>query len=187
MLWPFSMPPEIKDESDINIGFYHKSNIGLLKHVYRRGLKVRYGPTMQCVSGMHYNFSIETKSLKIITKSNNQKDIDTAYLGLIRNFKRLFWFILMEFGQTNVVNNSFVKGRKHKLEKFNSKDLYFKDSTSLRMSDIGYQSKAQKNLNIKYNSLEEFLKKIRNAIKIPYKDFDKRGLLDPDNEYQLSK
>ena len=184
MLWPFSMPPEIKDESDINIGFYHKSNIGLLKHVYRRGLKVRYGPTMQCVSGMHYNFSIETKSLKIITKSNNQKDIDTAYLGLIRNFKRLFWFILMEFGQTNVVNNSFVKGRKHKLEKFNYKDLYFKDSTSLRMSDIGYQSKAQKNLNIKYNSLEEFLKKIRNAIKIPYKDFDKRGLLDPDNEYQ---
>ena len=44
MLWPFSMPPKIENESDINLGYYHQSNIGLLKHVYRRGLKVRYGP-----------------------------------------------------------------------------------------------------------------------------------------------
>ena len=56
VLWPFSMPPRIKKESDIHLGYYHQSNIGLLKHVYRRGLKVRYGPTMQCVSGMNYNF-----------------------------------------------------------------------------------------------------------------------------------
>ena len=47
MLWPFSMPPKIKDESEINLGYYHQSGIGLLKHVYRRGLKVRYGATMQ--------------------------------------------------------------------------------------------------------------------------------------------
>ena len=58
MLWPFSMPPRIENESDINLGYYHQSNIGLLKHVYRRGLKVRYGSTMQCISGMHYNFSL---------------------------------------------------------------------------------------------------------------------------------
>ena len=45
MLWPFSMPPYIENESDINLGYYHQSNIGLLKHVYRRGLKVRYGST----------------------------------------------------------------------------------------------------------------------------------------------
>ena len=30
MLWPFSMPPQIKDESDINLGFYHQSNIRFL-------------------------------------------------------------------------------------------------------------------------------------------------------------
>ena len=58
MLWPFSMPPKIKDENEINLGYYHQSGIGLLKHVYRKGLKVRYGAAMQCVSGMHYNFSI---------------------------------------------------------------------------------------------------------------------------------
>ena len=184
MLWPFSMPPQIKDESDINLGFYHQSNIGLLKHVYRKGLKVRYGPTMQCVSGMHYNFSIKKDSLSILTKSSIQKDIDEAYLGLIRNFKRLFWFVLLEFGQTNVVDSSFINNREHKLEKLNSSDMYLENATSLRMSDIGYQSKAQKGLNIKYNSLSGFLQKIRDAITIPYKEFDDLGLLDSDNEYQ---
>ena len=184
MLWPFSMPPQIKDESDINLGFYHQSNIGLLKHVYRKGLKVRYGPTMQCVSGMHYNFSIKKDSLSILTKSSIQKDIDEAYLGLIRNFKRLFWFVLLEFGQTNVVDSSFVNNREHKLEKLNSNDMYLENATSLRMSDIGYQSKAQKGLNIKYNSLSGFLQKIRDAITIPYKEFEDLGLLDSDNEYQ---
>ena len=87
MLWPFSMPPIIKDESAINLGYYHQSNIGLLKHVYRRGLKTRYGPTMQCVSGMHYNFSLKKESLQKLINDTDQCAIDDAYLGLIRNFK----------------------------------------------------------------------------------------------------
>ena len=138
---------------------------------------------MQCVSGMHYNFSINPDSLAFLTNSNHQVDIDEAYLGLIRNFKRLFWFVLLEFGQTNVVDKSFVNNREHKLEKLNSNDMYLLDATSLRMSDIGYQSKAQKDLNIKYNSLSGFLKKIKDAITVPYKDFEALGLLDSNNEY----
>ena len=43
--------------------------------------------------------------------------------------------------------------------------MYQKNATSLRMSDIGYVSDAQ-NLDIKYNSLEEF-RKIRSAITDP--------------------
>ena len=184
MLWPFSMPPKIENESDINLGYYHQSNIGLLKHVYRRGLKVRYGPTMQCVSGMHYNFSIKPESLSIFTQSNDQENINKAYLGLVRNFKRIFWFILSEFGQTNIVDKSFINGRKHNLEKLNNEDMYLKDATSLRMSEIGYQSKAQRDLDIKYNSLESFLKKIKDAITIPYPEFEDRGLRDAEENYQ---
>mgnify|MGYP001221065238 CR=1 FL=1 len=183
MLWPFSMPPRIKKESDINLGYYHQSNIGLLKHVYRRGLKVRYGPTMQCVSGMHYNFSIKPSSLFIFNGSNDQKDIDSAYLGLIRNFKRLFWFVLSEFGQTNVVDKSFIKNRKHILKKLNEEDMYLKDATSLRMSEIGYQSKAQKDLDIKYNSLNGFLEKIKHAITVPYSEFEEKELKDSEGNY----
>ena len=183
MLWPFSMPPKIENESDINLGYYHQSKIGLLKHVYRRGLKVRYGPTMQCVSGMHYNFSIKPESLSIFTQSNDQENINKAYLGLVRNFKRIFWFILSEFGQTNIVDKSFINGRKHNLEKLNNEDMYLKDATSLRMSEIGYQSKAQRDLDIKYNSLESFLNKIKDAITIPYPEFEARGLKDANENY----
>ena len=183
LLWPFSMPPKIQDESKINIGYYHKSNIGLLKHVYRRGLKVRYGATMQCVSGMHYNFSLHPRSLNNIVGSNDQKDIDETYLSLIRNFKRNFWFVLLEFGQTNVVDKSFVNNRDNNLSILNKSDLYLAKATSLRMSEIGYQSSAQKNLQIKYNSLDGFLKKIKNAITLPFEDFNKIGLLDEHDEY----
>ncbi len=183
MLWPFSMPPRIKKESDINLGFYHQSNIGLLKHVYRRGLKVRYGPTMQCVSGMHYNFSIKPSSLSIFNGSSDQKNIDSAYLGLIRNFKRLFWFVLSEFGQTNIVDKSFIKNREHILKELNEEDMYLKNATSLRMSEIGYQSKAQKDLGIKYNSLSGFLEKIKNAITVPYPEFEKKELKDHEGNY----
>ena len=119
---------------------------------------------MQCVSGMHYNFSIKPSSLSIFNGSSDQKNIDSAYLGLIRNFKRLFWFVLSEFGQTNVVDKSFIKNREHILKELNEEDMYLKNATSLRMSEIGYQSKAQKDLGIKYNSLSGFLEKIIVAI-----------------------
>tara|TARA_B100001250_G_scaffold332348_1_gene297732 strand:- start:5587 stop:7092 length:1506 start_codon:yes stop_codon:yes gene_type:complete len=183
MLWPFSMPPKIKDESKINLGYYHESGIGLLKHVYRKGLKVRYGSTMQCVSGMHYNFSLKQDSISTLTGSCNQKDFNETYLGLIRNFKRMYWYVLCEFGQTNVVDKSFVKNRNHNLEELNRDDMYLKHATSLRMSEIGYQSKAQKSLDIKYNSLERFLNKIKSAITDPYEEFKEKGLKDSKGEY----
>ena len=183
MLWPYSMPPKIKDESDINLGYYHQSGIGLLKHVYRRGLKIRYGATMQCVSGMHYNFSLKQSSFKSLIDDFNQKNIDELYLGLIRNFKRIYWFVLTEFGQTNVVDKSFVKNRDHNLNQLNQEDMFLKDATSLRMSEIGYQSKAQKNLDIKYNSLDGFLKEIKKAITVPYEEFEEKGLKDSNGEY----
>ena len=187
LLWPFSMPPKIKNEDDINLGYYHHSNIGLLKHVYRKGLKVRYGATMQCVSGMHYNFSIEKNSLSKFTNSSEKEIIDEAYLGLIRNFKRLYWFVLLMYGQTNVVDNSFIKNREHNLNKFNFEDMYLQDATSLRMSEIGYQSKAQKNLDIKYNSLSSFLKEIKKAITRAEKlDPDKEALFIIQDEKEMS-
>ena len=184
MLWPLSMPPKIENESEINLGYYHQSGIGLLKHVYRRGLKARYGPTMQCVSGMHYNFSLKQASFTDLVESPNQKKISEAYLGLIRNFKRVYWFVLCEFGQTNVVDKSFVKNREHNLKELNKSDMFLKHATSLRMSEIGYQSEAQKSLNIKYNSLEGFLRKIKKAIEVSHKEFADKGLKDSDEEYQ---
>ena len=182
MLWPFSMPPKIEDEAKINIATYGKTNMGRLKHVYRKGLAIRYGKTMQCVSGIHYNFSISDKSLQHLGYSS-QNEKNKAYLNLIRNFKRLFWFVLIEFGNSPVVDKSFVAGRANDLDILNESDLFKPYATSLRMSDIGYQSKAQKNLNFKYNDLDAFLSELKNAIINPYSDFEKLGLKDNDDKF----
>ena len=40
LLWAFSMPPKISDESSIRIAEYGTSNIGKLKNIYRKGLPV---------------------------------------------------------------------------------------------------------------------------------------------------
>ena len=183
MLWPFSMPPRIGNESDIKIATYGRTNMGKLKHVYRRGLAIRYGKTMQCVSGIHYNFSIADKSFRQLG-CMSQEDKNNAYLDLIRNFKRLFWFVLIEFGSSPVVDKSFVAGRDNDLDFLNKSDLFKPNATSLRMSDIGYQSKAQKNLNFKYNDLDTFLLELKKAIVNPYPEFKELGLKDSENNFQ---
>ena len=183
-LWPYSMPPKIKSESEINIATYGDTNMGKLKHIYRKGLAIRYGKTMQCVSGIHYNFSLSDESLKKFLGISNQEDKSKAYLGLIRNFKRLFWFVLLEFGNSAVVDKTFVSRRNNDLEELNSSDLFQKDATSLRMSDIGYQSQAQKNLDFKYNDLASFLDELKTGIIMPHPEFQKLGLQDENGKYQ---
>jgi len=86
-----------------------------------------------------------------------------------------------------VIDKSFVDGREHDLEPLNNSDLFKEGATSLRMSEIGYQSKAQKNLNIKYNNLDEFLEEVKSAITTPYPEFEKLGLKDSEgNFHQIS-
>ena len=46
-LWSPSMPCPLPAEEDIPIAWYGTSNIGQLKYVYRKGLALRYGRTMQ--------------------------------------------------------------------------------------------------------------------------------------------
>ena len=58
VLWTNSMPCFIADESEIRIAEFGSSNIGRLKNIYRKGLRVRYGSIMQCVAGIHYNFCL---------------------------------------------------------------------------------------------------------------------------------
>ena len=50
MLWGVSMPGELPSEQEIEIAWYGTSNLGMLKHVYRRGLALRYGKAMQCIA-----------------------------------------------------------------------------------------------------------------------------------------
>ena len=104
---------------EIQIAEYGVSNTGRLKNIYRRGLRERYGSAMQCVSGIHYNFSLSKKSWQDFFNQNesNQTEIDRAYFGLIRNVKRNYWLIAYLFGASPICHQSFLQKREHELIK----------------------------------------------------------------------
>ena len=178
ILWNFSMPCAFKNEKEIRIAEYGNSNSGMLKHIYRKGLRLRYGSIMQCVSGIHYNFSLTKDSWKILDKNSDQDYINERYLGAIRNIKRNFWFILEQFGASPLMHKSYLYEREHSLKKYNSNDLFLPYATSLRMSDVGYQSNIQDSLKISYNNLDEFINTLIKGIKTPIKKFKDIGMFD---------
>ena len=62
--------------------------------------------------------------------------------------------------------------------KYHENDLFLPYATSLRMSDVGYQSSIQNDLRISYNNLDEFINAIIRGIKTSVQDFQDIGLLD---------
>ena len=85
VIWPGSIPCSIQNEADIRIANYGTSNSGRLKELYRIGLSYRYGSMMQCVSGIHYNFSLNKDFFKKWQGSHAafQPFQDDKYLSLI--------------------------------------------------------------------------------------------------------
>jgi len=178
ILWNFSMPCAFQSEQEIKIAEYGNTNSGMLKHIYRKGLRLRYGSIMQCVSGIHFNFSLSEDSWNTLAKSPNQSFINQKYLGAIRNIKRNFWFLLERLGASPIAHESYLLNREHSLSKHGNNDLFLPFATSLRMSDVGYQSSMQNALKINYNNLDEFIDAIVKGINTPVKDFEEIGLVD---------
>ena len=178
ILWNFSMPCAFNNEKEIKIAEYGSTNSGMLKHIYRKGLRLRYGSIMQCVSGIHFNFSLSESSWEPLTRNSDQSFINQKYLGAIRNIKRNFWFLLDRLGASPITHESYLLNREHSLIKHGKNDLFFPYATSLRMSDVGYQSSIQNALKINYNNLDEFIDAIIKGIKTPIKSFENMGLFN---------
>ena len=131
------MPGLLPEEADIPIARYGSSNIGRLKYVYRQGLALRYGKTMQCIAGIHYNFSLAEGIWPLLQQldgdSQSARDYQSAaYIALIRNFRRYSWLLMYLFGASPALDASFLRGRPHQLQQLDG------DSQSAR----DYQSAA---------------------------------------------
>ncbi|MCK5121689.1 MAG: glutamate--cysteine ligase [Methylococcales bacterium] len=184
MLLSASMPCGINGDESIPIAKYGDSNIGQMKHIYRQGLWHRYGRTMQAIAGIHFNYSVPKALWPVLhAQSQSKKElndfISEAYFGLIRNFQRQGWLILYLFGASPAICKSFFKSRPHLMAEFDEFDqytLYHPYATSLRMSDIGYKSKNQADLQIDYNSLSGYVSSLSAAIDTPYPDYDDIGV-----------
>ena len=179
-LWSPSMPCPLPAEEDIPIARYGKSNIGTLKYVYRQGLALRYGKTMQCIAGIHYNFSLPEALWPVLQAAEGDTshtgDYQSAsYIALIRNFRRYSWLLMYLFGSSPVLDASFLRGRQHELQQLDADTLYLPWATSLRMSDLGYQNNAQAGLTPCHNDLSSYTSSLRQAVSTPYPAYVSAG------------
>lgn len=187
-LWSPSMPGLLPDEADIPIARYGNSNIGRLKYVYRQGLALRYGKTMQCIAGIHYNFSLAEGLWPLLQQldgdSQSARDYQSAaYIALIRNFRRYSWLLMYLFGASPALDASFLRGHPHRLQQLDEDTLYLPYATSLRMSDLGYQSSAQSGLTPCYNDLASYIDSLRSAVATPYAPYAEIGTKDADGQW----
>ncbi|QLF93809.1 glutamate--cysteine ligase [Pseudomonas sp. ABC1] len=188
-LWSHSMPCPLPEEERIPIAEYGSSNIGQLKHVYRRGLAVRYGRTMQCIAGIHYNFSLPERLWSVLQAAEGDtrslQDYQSArYISLIRNFRRYSWLLMYLFGASPALDTGFLRGREHQLEQLDADTLYLPWATSLRMSDLGYQNNAQSGLTPCYDALHSYTESLRQAVSTPYPPYAALGTHDADGRWQ---
>ncbi len=194
LIWGASMPCIVTGDRGIPIAHYGSSCIGQMKRVYRNGLGARYGRMMQAIAGIHYNFSMPdsfwTQAWSEAGGIGKLQEFKTeGYLGLIRNFFNRVWLLIYLMGASPAVCASFLSGnRNHHLVPVDetASSLYLPYATSLRMGDLGYNSEAQKGIQICYNSLDNYIKALHEAILTPHPDYGDIHLTDDGERAQLS-
>ena len=191
ILWAGSMPCQLGPDKDIPVAYYGSSNVGRMKEVYRLGLGHRYGRKMQTIAGIHFNYSLPDAMWNVLRRQDQStlalQDYKTeGYFAIIRNFRRWLWLLLYLMGSAPAVCRSFVQGREHELEEL-AKDnhtLCAPFGTSLRMGDLGYQSNAQNDLIVCYNSLDRYIEILRKAILEETSEYQQIGIKDSKGEHK---
>ena len=188
LLWSTSMPAGFDGDDSIPLAQFGKSNVGRMKTVYRHGLGMRYGRTMQAISGVHYNYSFPAdfwEALESINQSKlpRQDFVSEQYFAVLRNYRRFGWLVLYLFGTSPAVSRSFFGSREITLPALDADTVYEPYGTSLRMSDIGYRNKNQATVSVSVNGLADYVRDLTKAITTPYPPYEKLGV-KVDGEYR---
>lgn len=192
-IWPLSMPCVLPDaDRDIPLAYYGESHMGRLKTVYRRGLGFRYGRQMQTIAGVHFNLSFSDAFWHWRAALEGHPDgvddravRDAGYFQTIRNFRRIQWIFMLLTGASPAVDASF---RLLATDRFAISDRtrVALGATSLRMSDLGYQSTAQESINICFNHLETYCQSLAEAVHRSWPTYEGIGLKDQQGFKQLN-
>lgn len=191
LLWTSSMPCLISDGSEVPLAYYGESNVGRMKTVYRNGLGYRYGRKMQTIAGVHFNYSLPAglwpvyRDLAESTQGESNFR-SAAYLGLVRNFRRLDWLVLYLFGASPALCKSFFGADTAIMPSFDEDTFYQPFGTSLRMSDLGYNNKRQAAIAISLNSIDEYIRDLSCAICTPDPTFEQIGVIVDGERRQLN-
>ena len=181
MLWATSMPCALEGEDKIPIAQYGKSNVGMMKHVYRRGLGWRYGRTMQTISGVHFNYSFPEALWPALAEVECERRATADfrsewYFRCLRNFLRLGWIVPYLFGASPAMCKTFLRGRDLKFPELDAHSYYEPHGTSLRLSDIGYKNSHQARIGVTYNGLPEYVATLSRAITTPEPEYERIGV-----------
>ncbi len=174
LLWAPSMPCTIASPNDVPVAQYGPSHQGRMRTLYRVGLGHRYEKKMQTIAGIHFNYSLPQSFWQIwhdmqASKQNLQMTIDSSYFAMLRNYLRHGWLIDYLFGASSAFDRSFLSHNPPAgLLAYKNNTYYAPYGCSLRMSDLGYHNKTQKELNISFNSVQEYAQGLAHAIHTPY-------------------
>ena len=163
-LWPFSIAPNTP-ERNILIARYGQSNLAQFKELYRSGLAQRYGKAMQIISGLHFNYSFSNSYLEkynLNSSRSNDSSNDEIYLSVLRNIYRNNWLLLYLLGSSPVVSNNLLNKGENDAVMIDSEYSYFPNSTSIRMSDMGYQNTINE-IDVSLSSVCEYTNSLRSA------------------------
>ena len=191
IMWAGSMPCVVGDDKSIAIADYGTTNSARMKMIYREGLGLRYGRHMQTIAGAHYNWSLPDEFWSILKdcccgRGDMQDFISERYFGLIRNFLRFGWLIPYLFGASPAICRTFLQGRHSDLQELVPGTLYRPYATSLRMSDLGYQNRAQDQLHVSFDSLAAYTQALEAAIRTPDPFYEELGVRDGERWKQLN-
>jgi glutamate--cysteine ligase len=183
ILWSTSMPCVVENDELIPIAQYGKSNAGMMKTVYRRGLGHRYGRAMQVIAGVHFNYSVPLPFWYAYQHMEQDETaiqgfISESYFAMLRNLQRVGWLIPYLFGASPAVCKSFLSGRPTNLQVFDEYSYYSPYATSLRMGDIGYQNSKEQGTGIKacYDCIDAYIETLSCAIETPCPIYQAMGV-----------
>ena len=192
VLWATSMPCMVTGDRSIPIACYGDSNVGRMKHVYRRGLSHRYGRVMQIISGVHFNFSLPRafwaayRAIDGRSAEQLRTFSSDGYFALVRNFHRHGWLASLLFGSSPAICRSFLGSAPHAFSEMGRGTLYEPFGTSLRMSDIGYKNTSQRQLGVSYDSPGAYIRTLHAATERRHRPYEELGTVVDGEHRQLN-
>lgn len=110
LLWPFSNPPYVRNESDIPVASFSGRLKG--KELYRNYLAEKYGKMKMLYSGIHFNFSFSEQLLREAFKQSSYSSFEeyknAVYLELAKKLTQYSWLIVYLTAASSVMDGSFI-------------------------------------------------------------------------------
>lgn len=156
LIWPFSMPGHIGDPDLIKVAQLSNKK----EFEYREHLVDIYGKHVQLVSGIHYNYQIDSQLVQCkldinqLEGSDRINVINETYMYLARKYIYFRWVLTYLLGASPYVDPDYHTKLYGSLSQ--------QPMRTIRQSRYGYQN--DQAIHVSYSSLAQFVEDIETAV-----------------------